>query len=235
MKTLIIEDEGASRRRLEGIINSHPNLKLAGSASSGLKAIQLINSTPADLLLMDIQLKDMTAFEILNTIEKDFSGKIIFVTAYNNFAIKAFEVFAIDYVLKPYTDERILKAVDRISLNKKEPKKEILAILESLHFPEKICIPEGKTSHLFTPNEIVWIEADGYHSKVHFDSGNFQLIRILLKDLTQILPENFIRINRSVIINKTHVVSYKKDQKETVFVLGNEKVFSGTPSYLDTM
>ncbi len=227
MKTIIIEDEGAALRRLKGIVEKHPDLSLVGSALTGRDAVNLINSTFAELLLMDIQLKDMTAFEVLNKIEKDYAGKIIFITAYNNFAVKAFEVFAIDYVLKPYTEERLFSAIDRCLTQTKTVEKEIFPILESLHFPHKICIPEGKTSHLFTKDEIEWIKADGYHSAIHTTDGKQQLIRILLKNVDLLLPDNFIRISRSVIINKDHIASFKENKNESEFILKNGKIFSG--------
>ncbi|GJM34563.1 MAG: hypothetical protein DHS20C18_35640 [Saprospiraceae bacterium] len=231
MRTLIIEDEGAARRRLEGIVSRHPQLALEGSASSGGKAVELINAKSADLLLMDIQLKDMTAFEVLNKIEKDYAGNIIFITAYNNFAIKAFEVFAIDYVLKPYSEERLLHAINRCLKIGKTPNKEVYAILESIHFPGKICIPEGKTLHLFESDQIVWIKADGYHSEIHKIEEESQLIRILLKDINQLLPDNFIRISRSIIINKNYVSTYRENTNETYFQLKNGKEFYGKTEY----
>lgn len=231
MKTLIIEDEGAARRRLEGIIDNHPKLILKGSASSGAEAVDLIKTKEADLLLMDIQLKDMTAFEVLNKIDKDYSGRIIFVTAYNDFAIKAFDVYAVDYVLKPFTEERILSAIERCIQANKSPGKEVYAILESLHFPEKIGIPEGKTTHLFEKGQIEWIEADGYHAIVHTTNGSTHLIRILLKDIKQLLPDNFIRISRSIIINKDHVVVIKYNTHDTYFKLKSGKEFFGKSDY----
>lgn len=232
MRTIIIEDEGAARRRLEGIINKSPLLNLAGSASSGGQAIELLNREEADLLLMDIQLKDMTAFEVLSTIEKDYSGRIIFITAYNDFAVKAFEVFAVDYVLKPYTEERLMQAIERCIKSKSLPGKEVFAILQTLHFPNKICIPEGKTSHLFEKNQIEWIEADGYHSIIHTSDGNEHLIRILLKNICQLLPASFIRISRSIVINKDHVITFKDGTNETYFKLTCGKEFSGKSDYL---
>lgn len=231
MRTLIIEDEGAARRRLEGIVKNHSKLNLMGSAASGAQAIELIKTTEADLLLMDIQLKDMTAFEVLNKIDKDFSGRIIFVTAYNDFAIKAFDVYAIDYVLKPFTEERLLNALERSIQSATTPKKEVYAILESLHFPNKICIPEGKTSHLFENDQIEWIKADGYHCEIHTVGGKSHLIRILLKDIHQLLPDNFIRISRSIILNKNYVILYRENSSETVFVLKNGKEYIGKTGY----
>ncbi|WP_194977027.1 LytR/AlgR family response regulator transcription factor [Aquiflexum lacus] len=228
---MIIEDEGAARRRLEGIVKNHSRLNLMGSASSGAQAIELIKNTETDLLLMDIQLKDMTAFEVLNKIEKEYSGNIIFITAYNNFAVKAFEVFAIDYVLKPYSEERLLHAIDRCLKTRKSSNKEMYAILESLHFPNKICIPEGKTSHLFEKNQIEWIKADGYHCEIHTIQGKSHLVRILLKDVHQLLPDNYIRISRSVILNMNYVTLYRENSSETVFVLKNGMEYFGKTGY----
>jgi len=231
MKTIIIEDEGAARRRLEGFINKHSELTLVGTVSSGTAAVKLINSAQADLLLMDIQLKDMTAFEVLSRIEKDYSGNIIFITAYNNFAVKAFEVFAVDYVLKPYSEERLLSAINRCLKTKKKPKKEMYAILESFHFPNKLCIPEGKTSHFFENDQIEWIKADGYYSEIHTVEGKSHLIRILLKDIHELLPDNFVRISRSIILNKNYISTLKEDTNEATFLLKNGRKFLGKKSY----
>jgi DNA-binding LytR/AlgR family response regulator len=231
MKTIVIEDEGAARRRLEKIVQNHAELTFGGSAGSGAEAIQLLDKSEAELLLMDIQLKDMTAFEVLKNIQKDFSGNIIFVTAYNEFAIKAFEVFAIDYVLKPYSEDRILNAISRCLRVKSPTQKEVLPILESLHFPDKICIPEGKISHLFPKDAIERVEAENYYSRIHTIDGNEKLIRILLKDLHQILPDNYLRINRSEIINKNHIISYKEDRHETTFVLKSGRECFGKRKY----
>lgn len=231
MRIIVIEDEGAARRRLEEIIKNQPKHELAGSAASGAQAVDLIKTTEADLLLMDIQLKDMTAFEVLNRIEKDFSGRIIFVTAYNDFAIKAFDVYAVDYVLKPFSEERILNAIERCIQSKETQNKEVYAILESLHFPEKICIPEGKTSHLFEKDQIEWVEADGYHCLIHTSNNNSQLIRILLKDVYKLLPDNFLRISRSIILNKNFVTTFKDNISEPFFRLKNGKEFYGKSDY----
>lgn len=231
MKTLIIEDEGAARRRLEGMIKQHPKLELEGAAGSGHEAIDLINNSNAALLLMDIQLKDMTAFEVLNSIEKDYSGRVIFITAYNNFAIRAFEVYAIDYLLKPYTKERLFSAIERCISTENKQEEEVFAILEALHFPDKLCIPEGKKSHLFEKDQIEWIEADGYHCKINTIDGDFRLIRILLKNIHKLLPKNYIRISRSIIINKKHIKTYTKNSKDTHFQLISGRDFYGKTNY----
>ena len=232
MKTIVIEDEGAARRRLENIVSRHPGLTITGSASSGNEAIKLINASQADLLLMDIQLKDMTAFEVLSEIEQDFSGKIIFITAYSQFAVKAFEVFAIDYVLKPFTEDRVYAAIGRTLKKAKKTDQEMYAILESLHFPNKICIPEGRRSHLFDKDQIEWILAKGYHCEVYTVEGDKQLIRILLKNIHQLLPDNFIRVSRSVVLNKNHVSSYKEDKTDTSFTLKSGKAINGKKRYM---
>ncbi len=231
MKALIIEDEGAARRRLESFVNDHSDLDLIGSASSGCEAIKLIDSTDSDILLMDIQLKDMTSFEVLSEIKEEYKGTIIFITAYNHFAVKAFEVFALDYVLKPYSEERLFQAVERSLKHRNPPTKEMYAILESLHFPNKICIPEGKTSHLFENDQIEWIKADGYYCEIHTVEGTMRLIRILLKEVHHLLPDNFIRISRSVVLNKQFVSSFRNDTSETTFVLKSGKEFIGKKSY----
>ena len=114
LKTLVVEDEGLARRRMEKMVNEHEQLELLEhSARNGHEALRRITEYQPELIFMDIELKDSNAFDVLNKLEPG-QWKIIFVTAFNNYASRAFEVEAVDYLLKPYTEERFRKAVQRV-------------------------------------------------------------------------------------------------------------------------
>jgi len=232
-KTIIVEDEGPARRRLEKMVINHPALHLQAALKSGLEAIERIPLLQPDLLLLDIQLKDKTAFEVLNQINDQISSNIIFITAYDAFAIKAFEVEALDYLLKPYDEQRFVAAIDRVVKKDNPPlNRQLLAMLKNnlrdkeLH----IVIPEGNKNHLFLQNEIIYIKSDKYYVHVHTTQDQ-KMIRITLKRLESILPEKYIRINKSIILN-THFIRQIEYQKSSSrIVLTNENEFFSTKNY----
>lgn len=206
ISVLAIDDEMPALRRLVGMIESHPNLILAGTARNSVEAKEKILGSKADLLLMDIELKDATAFDLLANVKDAFEGDIIFCTAFDKYALKAFDFEAIDYLLKPYTQERFNAAIDRIL--KKEQKTDLhqlIALLKKSEADKKtLVIADGNKNYFLEKDRLCYITADGYYA--HFISEDEKkMIRISLKKLEELLPENFYRINKSVIINKNFI------------------------------
>jgi len=230
--TIIVEDEGPARRRLEKMVEAHSSLHLIASLKSGQEAITQIPQYQPDLLLLDIQLKDKTAFEVLSQIQTSIDSKIIFITAYDKYAIKAFEVEAIDYLLKPYDEVRFNTSISRVIKNDNPPLDVTLlnALKESLQQDKpKIRIPEGNKNHLFLANDIIYIQSDKYYVYIHTKAEK-RLIRITLKRLEAILPKDFIRINKSVIINSQYIsqIEYQKTTSRILLINGNEFFSSKT-------
>lgn len=207
LQTLLVEDEGAALRRLTNMAREHPNLQVVGTADSGRKAMQKIKTLRPELILLDIELKDITAFELLQEVEPIFQGQLIFITAYNTYAVQAFELAATDYLLKPFDKKRFDQAIGRAIKNRyKSDYRYLLNLLNEQHTPPKrIAIREGAEIHYFDPIQVVWIEADGYYCKIHRQDGQQQLLRLTLKEVNTFLPEQFLRINRSAIINTDHI------------------------------
>ncbi len=231
-KTIIVEDEGPARRRLEKMVEKHPFLELFMSLKSGQEAIDQIPQHQPDLLLLDIQLKDKTSFDVLAQIQNSIDSKIIFITAYDKYAIKAFEVEAIDYLLKPYDEIRFDTAISRVIKSNNPPlDATILNVLKQSLLGEssKINIPEGNKSHIFTANDILYIQSDKYYVYIHTNSEK-RLIRITLKRLEAILPKKFIRINKSVIINTQYIsqIEYQKISSKILLTNGDEFFSSRT-------
>lgn len=216
--TLAIEDEAPALKRLVKMINNHPKLVLLDVAKSTKEAAEKIIFYQPDILFLDIELKDASAFDLLANLDLQFSGKIIFVTAYDMYAVKAFEKDALDYLLKPFTEIRFAKAVDkaisRIQIL------DVSKILESLNISKHsssnlMIIPEGNKNHYIDKNDLMYLISDSYYTHL-ISTNDKKLIRISLKKLENILPENFVRINKSTIINKHHlseILSYKNSGK----------------------
>lgn len=207
LKTVLVEDEGAALRRLEKIAAQNPFLEVIGTAKSGQEAIQKIKQLLPDLILLDIELKDLTAFDVLQQIQTVFSGQIVFLTAFQKYAVAAFNIAATDYLLKPYDQERFDKAILRvIQLQPQTNIHQLLAHWEKITVPsQKINIQEGNKTWYFDPDTIVWIEAKGYYSTIHKIDNRQLLLRKTLKELAGSLPAPFIRVNRSAIINQTYI------------------------------
>lgn len=235
--TVLVEDEGPARRRLELMVKKHPSLNFAASFRNGMEAIIGIPKLKPDLLLLDIQLKDKTAFDILEQLRNEISSKIIFITAFDSYALKAFEVEALDYLLKPYSETKFNSAIERvIKSDKKVLNKEFISLLEEnlLKTTKPFLIPEGNKDHIFKEDEIVYIKSDRYYVEVNTLTGK-SVIRITLKSLELILPKKFIRINKSIIINTDFIsqIDHKK-QSSRVNLRTNEEFFSSN-SYNDKL
>ena len=182
-RTIIAEDEGPARRRLEAMVNAHPALELVASLRSGQEAISQIPKLSPDLLLLDIQLKDKTAFEVLDLIQPMVDSKIIFITAYDKYAIKAFEIEAIDYLLKPYSDERFYQSlarakehVDMLSLESKleELTQTVNVSIQPKKYRDYFTIKSRRKVEFLKTSEISHVVASGNY--VEFVAGEHKKI-----------------------------------------------------------
>ena len=231
--TILVEDEGPARRRLELMVKEHPNLIFIASFRNGTDAMKEIPKFKPELLLLDIQLKDKTAFDILEQLGDEISSKIIFITAFDSYALKAFEVEALDYLLKPYDEARFDSAIQRvIKTDKKVLNKEIISLLEEnfLNTSKSIIIPEGNKEHIFQEDDVIFIESDRYYVEVNTLTGK-SVIRITLKSLASILPKKFLRINKSIIINTDFISQIDHKKQSSKIKLKTKKEFFSSKSY----
>ena len=164
IRTLTVDDEAPALRRLVKMVENHPKLDLMETARSAAEAKEKILKLNPDLILLDIQLKDATAFELLTEVQFYFNGKIIFCTAYDQYALKAFDFQAIDYLLKPYSEERFQIAIDRIlKQNEKTDLTKMLQVLtEKSNFSELLKIPEGNKQYFIPIDSLYYVLAEGY-------------------------------------------------------------------------
>jgi two-component system LytT family response regulator len=215
-------------------LQNHTALALQAALSSGFAALEVLPVAQPERLLLDIQLKDKSAFELLEQIEVKLQSRIIFITAYDQYAVTAFEISAIDYLLKPFSDERFDQAIQKMSLSDQPDWSNLLPqLLAKLNKPSsssRIMIPEGNKKHFFQTEQIQYFRADLYYVKV-IAKTNTSLIRITMKNLSQLLPAPFIRVNKSVIIN-FHYVDYLDQQKNKSRIFMKDGVeFWVTPAY----
>jgi two-component system LytT family response regulator len=207
LKAIIVDDERLARVNLRKLLEPHTEIEIVGEASSCQGAIDMINMFNPQLIFLDIQLSGETGFDLLELI--DNSIKIIFVTAYDEFAIRAFEINAIDYLLKPVNPERLKVATDRVIKREKAQKSE----QRSYEYSDSIYVRlNNYASRFIKISSITFIEPIGNYSKIFTIEGKHCLVLKTLKQWQEELPDNnFVRIHRSSIVNIEQVDRIEKN------------------------
>ncbi|SHK60771.1 LytR/AlgR family response regulator transcription factor [Epilithonimonas mollis] len=227
IKTIIIEDEAPALKRLTRMVENHPKLQLLDVAKSMSEGEEKIQKSHPDLIFLDIQLKDASAFDLLSKIKNTFFGKIIFVTAFDAYAVKAFEIEALDYLLKPYSEERFLKSVEKAvsKIGTLDFEKMLLQLKSGLQNESQILIiPEGNRNHYIEKSSLMYLSSETYYTNFILENGK-KTIRISLKKLEYILPENFVRINKSTIINKNYIMEINRGKSTGKIILKDKNEF----------
>ena len=215
LRALIIDDERLARDLLRTWSAQHPDIEIIGECRNGKEAINDILSLKPDLIFLDIQMPDVNGFGVIEAISDIYIPEIVFVTAYDKYALKAFEVSAIDYLLKPFTQERfdkaVLNAVKRVG-NKSvhEISENLQSLIEGyLHnkeskldsINENILIKTKKKLVVLSRNNIDWVEVNRDYVKVH-SKGETHTTKETLSKFEELLGNSrFVRIHRSVIVN----------------------------------
>ena len=200
LKAIIVDDERLSRIELISMLKHFENIKVIAEADNVDIAINQINELNPDLLFLDIQMPGKSGFDLLDEIEVE--AKIIFVTAFDEYAIRAFEVNALDYLPKPVSQERLAKTVDRIinnSPNKNLPTKK-------LNYSDRLFLEFGTQMCFLKINEISFISSEGDYSMVNLITGKRGLVSKSMKEWEERLPADFFcRIHRSSIVNTEYI------------------------------
>jgi two-component system, LytTR family, response regulator len=221
IQTLIVDDEPTARRGVRLLLERDAELAVIGEAASGSEAARKIAEEKPDLVFLDVQMPEMDGFKVLEAVQGKHAPVVIFVTAYDQHALRAFEVNAIDYLLKPYDDERFWAAVRRAKSEIQRRQTDtlgaklnnLLSYLQSSTTPpaaegpesaapsDRILLKSGGEIYFLKADEIDWIEAEGDYMKFHA-AGRTHLLRETMGHLEQRLDANrFIRIHRSTIVN----------------------------------
>ena len=236
--TFIIDDEFQSRNFLHTMLQQYfPEIKVLGEASSVQEALEGINEHKPNIVFLDIQLKEETGFDLLNRLPKiDFA--LIFVTAYNQYALKAFRFNAIDYLLKPIIPEEFIDAVNkvkqRIASTKTDSKRLVDQLYKDIQDPkkvhDKIAISTSDGFNIIPINEIIYCHAISNYTRFHLADKKSILSSYTLKQYDELLTtQSFFRAHRSYLINMAHVKMYKKgDGGEIVMSNGDEIELSRT-------
>ena len=210
-KAIVIDDEPAARRLMKSLLNSHQDVvEVIGEAGNGREAIAKIQELRPDVIFLDIQMPDLTGFEVIEQL--DVKPNIIFTTAYEQYAIKAFETFSIDYLLKPIKEERLEQSIAKLKQFGKVSQSIDLAglqeIISQLRTPQKataLPIKTGDRINLIRFENICYMEANDKYVFIHTTDGQKHLTDQSLSTLEEKLPPQFYRIQKSFIINKERI------------------------------
>lgn len=235
-KVIIIDDEAAGRQLIKEYLDDFDQLILVAEANNGVDAVKLINEFKPDLIFLDVQMPGMTGFDVLTHIEE--LPRIIFSTAYDQYALKAFEVHAVDYLLKPYTKERFTEAIKRLGANKTQNKARKLTeslLMETPTYPERILVQSQNKLITISLDEVLRIEAYGDYSKLITNDKTY-LSSYGISTLEEKLNNDvFIRVHRSSIININKIKELNKYVKSYDVTMLNGDVVRVSRGYMENI
>ena len=229
LTAIIVDDEPLARRGLKLRLESLDAVECICECANGRQALEAIAEHSPDLVFLDIQMPGLSGFDVIDSLQQDNLPMIIFVTAYDQYAIEAFDIQAIDYLLKPIDPERLAQSVERAQAARLQEqalqdKQQLLDLVMGITgksatsvgqlledtpvpraYPERIAIKDGENTTLVNTRDIEWVDAAGDYMCVHANEETF-IMRITMKDLeSQLNPEIFQRVHRSTIVNLKQV------------------------------
>jgi len=242
LRALIVDDEQLARRGLELRLADYEDIEICGEACNGREALAAVREHSPDLMFLDVQMPGMDGFEVLRKLSGSNMPEVVFVTAYDEFALKAFEANALDYLLKPINDDRLREAIERARKHTDEVladehRNKLLkfvceltgreltlesalaaAVGEGRTYPKRIAIRDGAETQCVEVESIDWIDAAGDYMCVH-SAGDTYVLRGTMKHLEGVLdPETFVRVHRSAIVNRHRVTAMRPHRNGEYFL-----------------
>ncbi|MEW6735096.1 MAG: LytTR family DNA-binding domain-containing protein [Acidobacteriota bacterium] len=226
IRTLIVDDELNARKGLRTLLAKDNEIEIIGECSNGRQALKEIAALKPDLILLDIQMPDLNGFEVLAAFDQSYTPSLIFVTAYDQYALKAFEFSALDYLLKPFSDERFYQAMARAKAQHNQRQSSDLScqlrqllvnyqaagqagIEAPSAYLQRFPVRKAGVIHYIPVDAVDWLEADGYCTKLHCGKQTHLVRGNLGRFEAQLDPKKFARIQRSAIVNLHHVKCLK--------------------------
>ena len=214
LRTVIVDDEQDAVNFIESIANEYcPNIEIVGKAYSAIEGVEVISKLKPDLVFLDVEMPHGSGFDLLAGFpEKEF--EVIFITAFNHYAIRAIKFSAVDYILKPININEFIEAVKRVEESRKEKKGGSMSfqtLFENLqtNIPSKLAIPTSSGMEYLNTRDIIRVEADRSYSWFFMENGDKFLVSRNLKEYQELLSDrNFFRTHNSHLINLEHVKKY---------------------------
>ena len=215
---LVVDDEPAARQKLIFFLQEHKDFRVVAQAQNGVEALECIEKYSPALVFLDIQMPLLDGMSVASNLEYDKKTAIVFVTGFNEYAIKAFELNAVDYLLKPYDKGRLAKTLTRFreytgTISEYNIPKIIQDYRAEQHFPEKLLFKSEGAIEVVTADEIEWVESSGNYVKVCLERTAFIARQTLTTVQSQLDPEQFVRVHRTHLVNKNEVATVEHISK----------------------
>jgi len=208
VKAVIIDDERLARSGLRRLLKAHPEVQLVGEAADPEQAIQVIQKLSPDIIFLDVEMPGCDGFGLLEKLE-DVPAAVIFTTAYDEYAVRAFEVSALDYLVKPITADRLAKSLARAQTNVASNLRDSSG--KPGLKPQQIFVRDGDRSWIVRLSDIVLLESEGNYTRLHFGNNAPLIYRSLASIEERLAPTMFFRANRSQIVNLRCVESVENE------------------------
>lgn len=231
IRAILIDDEEDSREVLKLAIAKYcPEVTLLGAYDSAEEGMAAIRQQEPDLVFLDVQMPRLSGFDLLEQLAP-INFEVIFVTAHDQYAIKAIRFSALDYLLKPLDVEELVRAVGKAAgrLERRNSEQQYQSVISNMHYRnkkiERLAVPTFEGIEFFNTSEIVYCQADGNYTRLFLTGGKSQLISRHLKDFENLLTDSgFCRVHHSFLVNLRHVVKYIKGEGGYVILTGDQHV-----------
>lgn len=238
LRVLIVDDEALARARIKKMLATEPDVEVVGESSTGPAAIAFIQQHRPDLAFLDVQMPEVSGFDVLRALVPEVWPAVIFVTAHDQHALEAFEVHALDYLLKPFKEARFREALQRArkhlqARNVATLNQNLQSLLSGAksetNYPSRVTVKSGERTTFVKLDEVDYIEAAANYAILHAGAQNHILRETLSNLETRLSPKQFLRVNRSAIVNLDRVKEVKPALRgEYVVVLKSGKELSLT-------
>jgi two-component system LytT family response regulator len=231
IRTLVVDDEPMARERVLTLLNQQPDIEVVGECADGAQAVSAIERLEPELVFLDVQIPVVDGFSVLRAVTPRRMPMVVFTTAYDEYALRAFEVHALDYLLKPFDGQRFQQALERARDRIERQRagdlgKRLLAMVQDLK-PEpppqndRLVVKSGGRIHFLRVDEIDWVDAAGNYVRLHV-KGEAHLFRETMAAMEKRLDANrFVRIHRSHIVNTDRIKELQPGNGEHIVVLRN--------------
>ncbi len=219
MRVVVADDEAIARRRATRLLAERDDVELVAECSGGRAAVEAINRLAPDIVLLDVQMPDLDGFDVVGLLDLDRMPSIVFVTAYDQYALRAFEAAAVDYLLKPYEPERFMQALDRAirwasAASREDSDAELRRLLDEIRAErrepagsspagrlDRFMVKRRDRTQFIRASDVDWLEADGNYVRLHVGTAN-HLVRATIASCEERLdPRMFVRTHRRFIVN----------------------------------
>jgi two-component system LytT family response regulator len=245
IRTIIADDERLARRKLRILLGSEPQVEVVAECPNGRQTVSAIRSFRPDILLLDIQMPDLNGFEVLSEISSDEMPQVIFTSAYDQYAIRAFEAHALDYLLKPFDQDRLHAAIERASLEIRKSRDQeftnrVLELLSTVksqkkptpEFEDRLAIRTNGRVVFLNLDEIHWVEAAANYVRLNTAKDSYLFRETISRISDRLNPADFVRIHRSMIVNVRRIKELiPVNSGEYVVILNSGKELSCSRGY----